>query len=395
MRRPYRVLFVNTAFAPDLLGGAERSALELVNGLREAGCDVQVVCLTDSATASRLEPGGVLRVSSRAFNVFVDGRPRRRIEKLARSVSELCRLKAYVALRRAIRKFNPDIVHFNNISGFGWLGWRAARDVPAVQTYRDYSCVCNSATGMHDGTLCNRTHIVCRLTKTVFSRTRFRPSIAVGVSQHIANRMASAGLGGIDGIAHVVYNAPMVDAAVVRRPVKGSFGYVGRIAADKGIEIVIEAFARAELPASSSLLIAGKGNPQYIAEIRNRFSTLINSGQLSFVGHVVPTEFFSRVDVAIVSTQWEEPFGRVAAEALAVGVPLVYSAVGGLPEVVSLYGGKTISVEDFTSPDAWAVALRKSVNREWSHIRPDRVPLASPEAEYLKLYHQARPASPR
>jgi len=207
--------------------------------------------------------------------------------------------------------------------------------------------------------------------------------------------MASAGLCGVDGITHVVYNAPIADAAVEWRPVKGSFGYVGRIAADKGIEIVIDAFARAELPASSRLLIAGEGSHQYITEIRKRFSTLINSGQLIFVGHVVPTEFFSRVDVAIVPTQWEEPFGRVAAEALSVGVPLVHSAVGGLPEVVSLYGGKTISVENFRSPDAWVVALQKSFKREWSHIHPARVPLARPEAEYLKLYHQARPASSR
>jgi len=46
-------------------------------------------------------------------------------------------------------------------------------------------------------------------------------------------------------------------------------------------------------------------------------------------------EMFSTVDAFLVPSQWEEPFGRVAAEALANGLPTLCSNIGGLPEVTS------------------------------------------------------------
>jgi glycosyltransferase involved in cell wall biosynthesis len=38
--------------------------------------------------------------------------------------------------------------------------------------------------------------------------------------------------------------------------------------------------------------------------------------------------------LAVVPSRWPEPFGMVAIEAMAVGRPVIASAVGGLPEVI-------------------------------------------------------------
>jgi len=73
---------------------------------------------------------------------------------------------------------------------------------------------------------------------------------------------------------------------------------------------------------------------------------------IEFIGWAEPREFFARLKMLIVPSQWEEPFGRVAIEGMACGVPVLASAVGGLPET----GAQTVA--DFTNIEAWEKTLR-------------------------------------
>ena len=52
------------------------------------------------------------------------------------------------------------------------------------------------------------------------------------------------------------------------------------------------------------------------------------------LGHIARTELFRRVSLVVFPSVWAEPFGLVAAEAMAAGVPVVVSDAGALPEVV-------------------------------------------------------------
>ena len=64
----------------------------------------------------------------------------------------------------------------------------------------------------------------------------------------------------------------------------------------------------------------------------------------------------------LVPSQWQEPFGRVAFEALAAGVPVAASAVGGLPSFVPPEGLVAAgapaaewkrTVDELTDPGRW------------------------------------------
>ena len=97
-----------------------------------------------------------------------------------------------------------------------------------------------------------------------------------------------------------------------------------RLAAEKGVELAVQACARADLP----LVVAGDG-PQA--------ATLRAAGGAAFVGRVGAGELAdlrARAALAIVPSRAAETFGLAAAEAMAAGVPVVANAVGALAELV-------------------------------------------------------------
>ena len=63
--------------------------------------------------------------------------------------------------------------------------------------------------------------------------------------------------------------------------------------------------------------------------------------ELDIVNHVVFTGFqkdiksyVTDLDILVVPSIWDEPFGRTALEGMALGLPVIATRVGGLPEVI-------------------------------------------------------------
>ncbi|TFH72265.1 glycosyltransferase [Gammaproteobacteria bacterium LSUCC0112] len=68
---------------------------------------------------------------------------------------------------------------------------------------------------------------------------------------------------------------------------------------------------------------------------------------------------YSGALLVIVPSQWEEAYGRVAREAFLLQIPVLVSAVGGLPEAVE--GRRVNLVEDYRNPDAWVNAIQEVI----------------------------------
>ncbi len=114
-------------------------------------------------------------------------------------------------------------------------------------------------------------------------------------------------------------------------------GYVGRLEARKGVEVILEAMA--EEP-DWSLQVVGEG--EHRGFLQGQAKDLDLEGRVEFRGHVAQQELvglYRTFDVVVVPSlptpSWEEQFCRVAVEAMASGVPVVASATGALPEVVA------------------------------------------------------------
>ncbi|MEI6239039.1 MAG: glycosyltransferase [Planctomycetia bacterium] len=114
-------------------------------------------------------------------------------------------------------------------------------------------------------------------------------------------------------------------------------GFVGRIAAEKGVFTLAEACA--QLGGDVRLLLVGDGPDR--SQLENRLAQLGIAGRTTFVGLVsrdkVP-EYYARMDAlampSLSTPTWKEQFGVVLAEAMLMGLPIVGSTSGAIPEVI-------------------------------------------------------------
>jgi glycosyltransferase involved in cell wall biosynthesis len=401
-----KVLLVNTSYPPFVIGGAELSVKELAEDLAAAGHDVRVLCLAPRSQRQAVLPSTDSPREGRGVTVHrlwrrrlhVDGRHPAWWARALWHLGELVRVREYAALRAEIRRGNPDIVHFNNIAGFGWLAWLAARDIPSVQTLRDYSLVCTSSFGEHDHAVCSRRSLRCRILKSPFVLPRIRPTRIVGVSEYVVERMTSADVRGKDATPSVVRNRPHVAARVDRPATAGRasntppvVGFLGRLDADKGVGVLHEAVRRMrESGTAATLVVAGAPTP-YGRELQKAYDAEYTEGVFRQIGYLDASSLFARCDVLAVPTQWQEPFGRVAAEGLQSGTPVVASHVGGLPELRDVYGGGIRTVLRYRDPDAWAVALASGSDPAVRHDALSDAP--RPADAYLTIYDEVRQRS--
>jgi glycosyltransferase involved in cell wall biosynthesis len=138
------------------------------------------------------------------------------------------------------------------------------------------------------------------------------------------------------------------------------FGVLGNVHVTKGTWTAATAFCALppDLRKRSRLYIAGPAS----ATAEARLARLAEQvPQLTYLGQRVdPRQFFNNVDVALVPSQWHEPFGRVAAEAGILGVPVIASRAGGIPEALEQFGGGVL-VDDFRRTGAWTEALANAI----------------------------------
>ncbi len=137
--------------------------------------------------------------------------------------------------------------------------------------------------------------------------------------------------------------------------------YAGRLMHDKGIDLLIEAVAA--LPAVR-LVVAGSGPME--AELQERAQAL--RAAVQFIGPVnSPWPLLAAADLAICPSR-REGQGLFAMEALAMGVPVVATESGGLPETVR--DGETgwLCAPDDTDALIGALARAVADRDRWSEM---------------------------
>lgn len=255
-------------------------------------------------------------------------------------------IAAAPALKKLLKEWNPDILHSHFMSSYGLLGaivdykvhfvsvWgKDIFDFPKKNKLNEklVRFTLSKATA-----ICSTSHIMAKETNLYTDRPVYVTPFGVDL-----------------GIFHPAQeDTEFTDKIIV--------GTVKALEDKYGIADLVKGFAlfNKEYP-NSELLITGDG-PQR-KEYEQLATDLGISDVTTFTGKVPNTEvpnIIRKMSIfAVPSTEDSESFGVAAVEAMACGVPVVVSNVGGLPEVV--VKDVTGIVTDKESPDQLAAAFKK------------------------------------
>lgn len=320
----------------DLNGGAEVIVRNLCHSLRTRGHDVLV--FTSSAG------GGTRTFFADETGFGTSGR--------WRTVVQTANFSAARALRRVIARFQPDVIHVNlYLTQLSPLILREFRGIPAVYYAQWYRAICPLGTRRlptgetchaAPGAVCLRGGCVplrdwplLTLQRQLDSAWGGHFTRVVAISQAVARRLIQFGAPHLRA-PEVIY--PGVDPASPRRNLSTEPTVVtaGRLVPEKGLEVLIRAFAQiASRHPRAQLIVLGNG--PLFGLMQDLATDLQVADRVHFQGHVnhaASLEAHRSAWVTCVPSLWEEPFGMTAAEAQMQGTAVIASDTGGLAEIV-------------------------------------------------------------
>ena len=323
-----KICILNTFFPPDGYGGAERSVAVLAKGLVCHGHSVSVVC-TASQTFSRVNKDGVDVYGFSKLNIFWLGNgSRSRLLKFIWHFFDIFNLVAFVRIFILLKKLSPDVVHTNNLTGFSTSVFLAARflKIPIVHTLRDYYLGCLTSNAKNSGKFGSRYKFPSRVLSQLVG-------VVVGCSRYILEWHVDRQYFRSSD-KQVVFNAYQRDATscVNREKLEQlTFGYIGAITKDKGVELLCSQFKKFQKLRNGKLVIAGHGSQEYVEKLKSEYKEC----NIEFIGYSTPEHFYQQIDWNVIPSLWEEPLARVCFEPKFFSIPVISSCRGGNPEAIN------------------------------------------------------------
>ncbi|HZC46896.1 MAG TPA: glycosyltransferase family 4 protein [Candidatus Acidoferrum sp.] len=357
-----KILFLNPAGE---LGGAERSLLFLMAGLRAAkpNWQMQLIAGSDGPLIQRAAEIGVNASAlefppslSRLGDAGAGGPAGRQINQL-RLVGGVGRAGvpsvAYLhRLRRAVARFAPDLIHSNGFKMHVLSAWARPAGCPLIWHIRDYV---------------SARPLMSRLIRA----NAHRCTAAVANSNSVAEDLRT--VCGDKLRVHRIYNGVNLevfspsgsvadlDAMSAMPPAASNTIRVGMLATMarwKGQQVFLQAIAKASRLAPLRAYVIGgpvyqsDGSQYRIDELRRMAAELGLEKIVGFTGFVDDSGSALRaLDIVVHASTQPEPFGLAIAEGMACGKPVIVSMAGGAIEIV------TDGVDALAHPPGDVVAL--------------------------------------
>jgi glycogen synthase len=359
-----RILLLSNLYPPFVEGGAEILAGDIAAGLERLGHEV--IVLTSSYGLSKPQRDGkIWRSLQPAPPVYFD-RQRSFWSQLNQPFNYYRRYHNTAnarTLRHVVAATTPDILYIWEITGIGvnsLLKVLPDLNIPIVFHLGSYWLLYARSPETEQSRLRLR-WLKQRLIGTVPELTW---TSLIAVSATVKQEYVRSGFD--PKRIEVIYNG--IDPRFLTLPWSASneeeafqLLFVGRIRVEKGILVLLKALDLLMHEMNSPVLLSpvlseangaakyldspplhlhifGDGDETYISELK---TFLLEKGLteiVTFHGKVPQDELiqhYDRCDLMLVPSLWQEPFGLVVAEAMARGLPVIASNVGGPAEILT------------------------------------------------------------
>ena len=140
---------------------------------------------------------------------------------------------------------------------------------------------------------------------------------------------------------HLVYNGIDTEKFDKYKNVKKDdnkfiVGYAGRIADDKGIDILLKAFAPLAKKYRNIFLQIAGNDEGYLQEVKRLINDNQLTGRVEYLGCLKDMElFYKGLDLFVLPSVVKESFGLVLCEAMYCGVPVITTNSGAQEEIIT------------------------------------------------------------
>lgn len=351
-----RAIVIHNFYRSENASGENLSVGDEIRGLRERGWDIETLGSDSDAISD-----GTLSLGQAALRPIYS---RRSVDRLQRAVA---RFRPHVALVENVFPLHSPAV----ISTLHQLG------VPIAAGVRSYRMWCVRSTQFRDGRECrecegSRVNLPAIRNRCYQDSTVASVPMAVGlavhrptwrridqflaVSEHVRRELLRFGI----GPDRITVRPNYVDDPGAPSTDGDGFLFAGRLSPDKGIDVLLDAWARSEIWRNSEhrLRVAGSGA---LDDLVASQPDHLGIEPLGLVSHDEALGWTSRSAVTVVPSQWDEPFGRGVIESAARGRPALVTDRGALGDLV--VDGHTGWVAQ-PDVDGLTAALRRAADRD-------------------------------
>lgn len=363
---PFRVLLFSALYPPHVLGGAENSARNLAEWLRAQGVDVGVVRATDEGEApgEDVTPTGIRiwRVETPHIYSTVRFPSAPAWKKPIWHLQDHLDPRIRKPIGAVLDQFKPDLVNVHILQGLGYpaLLETARRRIPVNYVLPDLGLACVRMSMFRRGKDCVQQCTGCRLSSWYKSKLVQRQEEISFVSPSHANLETLSRFFPVRNYRSTsilnpnAYPKPRVE----RSSAPGlRLLYAGRIHESKGVDLLLQAVDRLADRHAVTLSIAGKGQQE--AELRETYGGKPWCRFLGFLSQGDLADEMMRSDLLCIPSIWAENSPGVVIQALGLGLPVLGSNWGGIPELV--HDGENGRLVTESTADAWAVAIENCI----------------------------------
>lgn len=379
-----KFLMVSTHYPPAHLGGDARFVEYLSNELVRAGHEVHVL---HSPSAFVLQRGFLPDLDK----VTRAGVHRDLYLSAFGRVDPILSLMlgqspgAVERLREVMRELKPEVIHWHNTKGF--IGRPVATpNTPSLYTAHDYYAVCPKGSLMRPGQRLCQDPFLCQTCllrwgrppqpwRALFMRVMNLPDgfTVISPSKFLADRLSRDGI----RVDYVLRNFAPDRGLIPSRSGVNRIVYIGALERYKGLGTLFEAFARCRDLQGFNMSVFGEGSLR--SELEYRSESLGLERRVQIHGFVPLDELKDTLREAaaiVVPSESYENAPLVAIEAMSMGIPVIGSRIGGLPEMLGQESGSVLV------PSGDSARLAEEIVNLWNQ----RMNLSERSAKARKAY---------